>query len=300
MTITGANVSVTGTNGVAIGAQSGGSVGSLGELGGNVLTLASPAAGIGGIASLAIAGGVFDCTGVTGGACLSASTVRIGAGSTVAITGRPTVVDSADCVIASGADVYFEYLGDSQKEQLMGRALIHVGSISLPSAGVYTLRISKVDANGAGGVFEREVTFNKTRAQGCAFSVGSVGYYNISFRSNAFNGNLQHDRSYVFAASAVGDNLIALADHIPLATPSHTPPKTPSGSFAPSGAIGRSSHFNPSGECSASSTLRRSENPVASATFDLSKPIEGTGEYGESGPVEGSDILPSSETFDIT
>jgi hypothetical protein len=182
------------------------------------------------VPSLAIQGGIFDC--IAASVCFSATSVTIGNGSTVVITGQQSVVTSSGWDISSQATLNFEYLsGSSVEANLTGLALIHAGSVLLPYSGLYALRIERLD--GSGDV--REIVFNGTRASGCAFSVGSVGSYAIYFESvlPGVIGRLHHIEIFSFDAAVLGDNFFSVANYRLLATmASGTPPVTEPASVA--------------------------------------------------------------------
>jgi hypothetical protein len=82
---------------------------------------------------------------------------------------------------------------------------------------VYTLRIRKLGGNEAD---EQEVIVDKNRVEGCAFSVESLGTYNITFQSvlPGLAGSLHHNWNLSFGADIEGDNFFQIVDD-DLATP---------------------------------------------------------------------------------
>jgi hypothetical protein len=77
---------------------------------------------------------------------------------------------------------------------------------------------------------EREVIIDTRRAHGCAFSVDSIGNYDISFRSvePGVAGPLAHSSGLSFAAEIEGDNFFAIAGD---AGATETPTAAGSGHF---------------------------------------------------------------------
>jgi hypothetical protein len=77
--------------------------------------------------------------------------------------------------------------------------------------------------------------FNGTRAQGFAFSVGSIGGYSIDFKSllPGVVGRLRHDESFSFDAALPEDNFFPITDDVLFATPTPTPTPTPRPSTTP-------------------------------------------------------------------
>jgi hypothetical protein len=189
------------------------------------------------VENLTIANGFFDCTLVTAGDCFRANTVTIEKGSTSVITGRTKAVNHTGWNIREGANLYFEYLSTSEREdKLVGHTMIHLGSILLPVASVHALTIRRLDGTDNDDNEEREFVFDGNRAQGCAFSVGSVGNYGIGFSSNsgAVVGRLHHDSNTSFDASIEGDNFFSTVDYVrPTTTPraTKTPGLTRTGQF---------------------------------------------------------------------
>jgi hypothetical protein len=94
----------------------------------------------------------------------------------------------------------------ASRESFGGAPLVHLDSIGLPHAALYTLKVQKEDANEV----EREVTVNTSRARGCAFNVASVGNYIIAFESELpkSKGRVAHDGISSFFADSF-DNLYA-------------------------------------------------------------------------------------------
>jgi hypothetical protein len=159
--------------------------------------------------------------------------VTIGNGSTVVITAQQALVSTTGWAFSDRANLHFEHLSDSAKEtKLAGVPVIHIGSLFLPYSALYALIIERRDANGNPGGFEREVIFNGTRANGLAFSVGSLGNYSISFRSvlPGVVGRLHHNESFAFNADLLGDNFFSFAEYLllpTLPTESHTATESP-------------------------------------------------------------------------
>jgi hypothetical protein len=94
--------------------------------------------------SITVLNGFFDCSAAA--ECFSASAVRIGNGSTAIVSGVQKVVSFTGWEIAEGANLCFEYLSTSTREEhLTGHTMIHLGSIFLPYPAVYALEIQKLD-----------------------------------------------------------------------------------------------------------------------------------------------------------
>jgi hypothetical protein len=158
-----------------------------------------------GVGDLTIRNGRFDCGGLNSTDCFDATSVTFGPGSTVAFTGSTTVV-SPGWTVSGSSELYFEYLSGSSQERPEAVPLIHLASISFPVAGVYFLTVSQVEGSSPG--FERVVEFNYSRSQDCAFSVPSVGKYQIAFRlvSGSVSGRLACDGLVDFSVSGAVDN----------------------------------------------------------------------------------------------
>jgi hypothetical protein len=99
-----------------------------------------------------------------------------------------------------------------------------VGSILFPAPARYALTIEKVGENDTDRAFERELILDKSRFEGCAFSVRSVGNYSLSFRRGEPGEDvvirLHHNGSLSFNADVQGDNFFPSAD---LLVPTLTP-----------------------------------------------------------------------------
>jgi hypothetical protein len=211
----------------------------------------------------------------------------------VVIAGKSTVVSSTGWEISGSANLYFEYVPISSKEaNLAGLPVIHLGDISLPYRSVSALIIHRLD-NGNNdnnkGTFEREVIFNGTRSRGCAFSVGAVGNYSVSFEMvlSGVVGRLRQNGSLSFGAGLRGDNFFPIADFALLPTRSPTPQFVASAGL-PASAIPVSQSFG--------STPR----PTASSQFVSSAPLSVSGIHVSQSfrstprPTASSEFVPSA------
>jgi hypothetical protein len=159
-------------------------------------------------------GGVFDCRRVSSSHCFRATAVSIQNLSSV-ITGKENVVSLSGWSIPAQARLYFEYVAASAQEAFVGIPMILMELVNLPYPAVYALTVQT-----PAGHIEREVIFDRGRAQGCAFSVGSMGDYYILFRSQTPGvvGRLHHNYTYPFGADLSGDNFFSVADYLLLPT----------------------------------------------------------------------------------
>jgi hypothetical protein len=146
-------------------------------------------------------------------------------GSVVVIT-PSKVGPSWEWQIRGEPELYFEYLNDSDAENVTGFPLLHLSSISnLPYPAALTTAA-------IGGGYERTVLFDGSRSEGCAFSV-PVGNYTISVKSDfggGFVGGLVHGDGREFSAQVRGDNFYDSVS-LSLATATATARATPTDIF---------------------------------------------------------------------
>jgi hypothetical protein len=119
--------------------------------------------------------------------------------------------------------LYFEYMSNSSLEGLTGAPILHLASTSLAISTLYRLSIWREDESG--GRLERDLIFDGSRSQGCAFTVGSVGNYSIFFNSISprLSGQLLHDGLFSFFAAGGWDNLYSA---VPFYSPEGSAPRS--------------------------------------------------------------------------
>jgi hypothetical protein len=218
--IAGGNITAIGTNGAAIGsgfASAGSStVSQLVITNGSFRVRTSSAySGIGSGPfsssqdTVTIVNGLFDCSALHSSSCFNSSSLTFQDGSTKAVTDYLTVGPSTRSTVRGSGSLHFEYLSASTPELMEGVPMLHLDSISLPYPTFYTLKIMEEVANGVG--FERELLFDSSHSRGCAFTVGSVGNYNIFFSSSSpeSSGRLGHDGIVSFFAASPSDNFFS-------------------------------------------------------------------------------------------
>jgi hypothetical protein len=154
------------------------------------------------------------------------------------VTARPTV-GLRQSQISERAELYFEYVGNSASEGALSPLLLHLISTDLPGSTPYLLTVQKVsDSEGV-----RTVLFNRTRAQGCAFTVPSVGTYELFFDSvpPGSRGRLVlADESQLWPTNAQGERAasdvraVYFSTRTPSPSVSHTPPPDPTIACTPS------------------------------------------------------------------
>jgi hypothetical protein len=85
--------------------------------------------------------------------------------------------------------------------------MLHLKSISFFYSTIYTLTIRQEGESGIG--FERELIFNASHSQGCAFTVGGIGNYSIFFNSSSppSQGRLGHDGLLFFSVFGPYDHV---------------------------------------------------------------------------------------------
>jgi hypothetical protein len=165
-----------------------------------------------------IGDGFFDCSALENKPCFNVNSLTLNNGSITVITNSTQIGPSFQTVnIVGNAELYFEYLSESSKEEFTGIPLIHLDSISLPSVSLYKLMIEEIK-----GKHEREIIFDAGRLQGCGFSVESVGNYSISVESDPseWKGHLVHNESLVFSVNGSWDNFYSDVSFVLSATPS--------------------------------------------------------------------------------
>jgi hypothetical protein len=173
--------------------------------------------------------GFFDCSGVTGSQpCFSAKAFQLVNGS-VSVRTKSKVGPSSGWQIVGTPELYFEYLDDSERENMTGLPVLHLKSISnIPCRTIYALTIRAV-----GKDYARTVMFDGNRSTGCAFSVRG-GNYTISVTSPLVEwlvGRLVHSDGDDFSAEVLGDNFYDNVSFDQFATPSRTPLATPTDMF---------------------------------------------------------------------
>jgi hypothetical protein len=198
-----------------------------------IFALNSPHSGIGfgwstAVENVTIEGGVFDCTGVTGSACFSGNKVRVGNGSTIVTTGKPTFVSGSAWEISDAVDLFVEYtLNSTREDNITGHRFLHVGSFALPADGAYAVEIARVDGTQKSeGAPIRALFIDWPEIQSFGFSVDSPGNYSILFNGpvGGFVGYLEHDGIQSFGADVRGDNFFSTVGYVSLPP---TVPQTP-------------------------------------------------------------------------
>jgi hypothetical protein len=161
--------------------------------------------GVSSVDNVTILGGVFDCSALDSAMCFDADFVAFATGSTIVLTGS-TTVGSPGWNVSGFPELYCEYLVSSLEEETTDIALLHLSSVSLPGRGLHRFRISQVE--GPNPEFERVIEFNNSRSQDCAFSVPSLGQYQISFNavSGSASGLLGYNGVANFSVSRIADN----------------------------------------------------------------------------------------------
>jgi hypothetical protein len=190
LTIVGGSINAVGaSNGAAIGGGSkspGPSFVSNLVIRNGSFTLSSSYYGIGPghggstVGPVTIHNGVFDCSGVTSAHCFDS--LSSFDGGPVSVITSSLYVGLTKSRLSASTDLYYEYLSSSIAEGESAPLMIHLASTQLPDSNPYILTIQKIGAGGEAEVV-RTVVFNRTRAQGCAFTVPSSGNYQLWFDS---------------------------------------------------------------------------------------------------------------------
>jgi hypothetical protein len=264
LTISGGNISADGAGGAGIGSGlSDGTASSfvlqLAIVNGSFdLRASSPYPGIGtqplssSRDTVTVFNGFFDCSALNATSCFNSSSLTFQDGNITAITNYRTVGPSTQSRIAGFPSLYFEYLSASSREEITGLPIIHFDAIQLEYRAIYGLTIRQEEGNG--GTFERELTFNRSRSQGCAFTVDTVGNYSIFFSANSppLAGRLGHDGITWFLAAGAYDNFYSAT---PLYFPSESAPPTSRHTPAPTGTISATIHATSSREMTDTPTI---------------------------------------------
>jgi hypothetical protein len=207
------------------------SVGTMSIMNGSLRFVATaPGPGITAIGPVTIWNGVFDCTSLMIDVdCFSAPLTFANGSTTVIAKSGKVLAPAAGAQALGSSELHFEYLADSVEENVTGVPLIHLGSIPVPVRTLYILNITGIDDDTQD--FSREVVFDATLVQGCAFSVGPLGNYTISAESAdldlhlplALDGNLS------FPVTELRDIVVQAASP---GRASRSPPHTPHPSTA--------------------------------------------------------------------
>jgi hypothetical protein len=155
LTISGGNISAAGAGGAGIG--SGPTAGRASSVvsrlvivnGSFDLHASAPYPGIGTQRdTVMIFNGIFDCSAINASACFNSSSLTFQDGNITAITNYQTVGPSSQSQVYGLPSLYFEYLSNSSREELIGIPILHLDAIQLGNLGIYTLTIRQEEANG--------------------------------------------------------------------------------------------------------------------------------------------------------